>query len=206
MTALSSRTIGLFGTCGDSTWRDPFMARYDSLGIPYFNPQVDNWTPELADVEAWHLANDVLVLFPITSETFAAGSLAETGFSALTAMRTNENRFVMLFIDPTVAGTLVAQNPQAAEDSVRARKLVTAHLKQNPLPNVFVVESLEQMLEQSIKLFAALELINSVRSSDANWRAKLSPQTWLSLVTVAGISDISTADPDSVECHLDLTS
>jgi len=183
MTALSSRTVGLFGTCGGSRWREQFIARYEALGIPYFNPQVDNWTPELADVEAWHLANDSLVLFPITSETFAAGSLAETGFSALTAMRTNENRFVMLFIDPNVDEALVTQNPQAAKDSIRARKLVLAHLKQNPVSNVFVVESLEQMLEQSVKLYAALELINSVRSSDANWRAKLSPETWLSLVT-----------------------
>lgn len=183
MTALSSRTVGLFGTCGGSRWREQFIARYEALGIPYFNPQVDNWTPELADVEAWHLANDSLVLFPITNETFAAGSLAETGFSALTAMRTNENRFVMLFIDPRVDEALMAQNPQAAKDSVRARKLVLAHLKQNPVSNVFVVESLEQMLAQSVKLYAALELINSVRSSDTSWRAKLSPEIWLSLVT-----------------------
>jgi hypothetical protein len=202
MTALSSRTVGLFGTCGGSRWRDQFIARYEALGIPYFNPQVENWTPELADVEAWHLANDSLVLFPITSETFAAGSLAETGFSALTALRTNENRFVMLYIDPNVDDALVAQNPQAAKDSVRARKLVLAHLKQNPVSNVFVVESLEQMLEQSIKLYAALELINSVRSSDANWRAKLSPETWLSLVTAqyaASILPASKLEMETVE-------
>jgi hypothetical protein len=195
MTALSSRTVGLFGTCGGSRWREQFIERYEALGIPYFNPQVDNWTPELADVEAWHLANDSLVLFPITNETFAAGSLAETGFSALTALRTNENRFVMLFIDPNVDEALIAQNPQAAKDSVRARKLVLAHLKQNPVSNVFVVESLEQMLEQSVKLYAALELINSVRSSDSNWRAKLSPETWLSLVT-AHRSTISSPAPE----------
>lgn len=182
MSNLSARTVGLFGTCGGSRWRDAFMARYEALGIPYFNPQVDNWTPELADVEAWHLANDSLVLFPITNETFAAGSLAETGFSALTATRTNENRFVMLYIDPTVDEASTAANPQAAKDSVRARKLVLAHLKQNPVANVFVVDSLEDMLEKSIKLFAALELIGAVRNPDANWRAKLSPETWLGIV------------------------
>lgn len=182
MTNLSSRTVGLFGTCGGSRWRDAFIARYEALGIPYFNPQVENWTPELADVEAWHLANDSLVLFPITDETFAAGSLAETGFSALTAMRTNDSRFVMLYIDPTVDDQLVAQNPQAAKDSTRARKLVLAHLKENPLPNVFVVNSLEDMLEKSIKLYAALELISAVRDPNLNWRAKLSPDAWLGIV------------------------
>jgi hypothetical protein len=198
MTALSCRTVGLFGTCGGSRWRDAFIARYEALGIPYFNPQVDNWTPELADIEAWHLANDSLILFPITNETFAAGSLAETGFSALTAARTNENRFVVLFIDPNVDDTVAAQNPQAAKDSVRARKLVAAHLKQNPLPNVFVVESLEEMLEHSVKLFAALELISSIRKPDANWRAKLSPQTWLELVIAAGVTSDAQNDDTKV--------
>jgi hypothetical protein len=177
-TPLSGQTVGLFGTCGGSRWREPFIARFEALGIPYFNPQVENWTPALAEVEAWHLANDALVLFSVTSETFAVGSLAEIGFSALSALRMNANRFVVLYIDPSVDEALVAQNPQAARDSVRARKLVFAHLAAHPLPNVFVVQSLAQMLEASVRLFGALELMGAARQAHADWRSRLSSETW----------------------------
>ena len=84
-----STTIGLFGTCGKSTWRKPFIERFNALKIPYFNPQVENWTPECTDIEAEHLANDGVILFPITDETTATGSLAETGFSIVTHPQLN---------------------------------------------------------------------------------------------------------------------
>lgn len=170
--ALPRRTVGLFGTCGTSRWREPFIERFETLGIPYFNPQVEDWNPELAAVEAWHLTNDELILFPVTNETFAAGSLAETGFSILSALRMNANRFVVLYIDPTVADELVRQNPQAARDSVRARRLVIEHLRKNPLPTVFVVQSLAQMLEVALKLFQVLELLDAARQANGDWRSE----------------------------------
>jgi hypothetical protein len=170
-------TIGLFGTCGGSRWRNPFMAKYAELGIEYFNPQVDNWTPELAEVEAWHLVNDELILFPITSETYAAGSLAETGFSVVSALRWNAQRFVVIYVDPSVSDSLVQSNPEAARDSVRARKLVLAHLQKVESPNVFVVNSLDEMLETSINLYGALALLRKARKAD-NWRGAFSPMFW----------------------------
>ena len=62
--------IGLFGTCGGSKWRDEFMAAYEERGINFFNPQVADWTPECAEIEADHLVNDDVILFPVTNETF----------------------------------------------------------------------------------------------------------------------------------------
>lgn len=59
-------TIGLFGTCGGSKWRDQFMVKYDNLKINYFNPQVDDWNATFADIEADHLVNDEIILFPVT--------------------------------------------------------------------------------------------------------------------------------------------
>ena len=35
----------LGGTCGKSTWRHELIAMLHSA-VPYFNPQVDDWTPE----------------------------------------------------------------------------------------------------------------------------------------------------------------
>lgn len=59
--------VGLFGTCGGSKWRNNFMLKYNEMGINYFNPQVDDWKPELAEIEAEHLVNDDIVLFPVTN-------------------------------------------------------------------------------------------------------------------------------------------
>jgi hypothetical protein len=43
--------IGLFGTCDKNRWRDPFMAKYDELGISYFNPMVDDWNPGMVPLQ-----------------------------------------------------------------------------------------------------------------------------------------------------------
>lgn len=182
MSSLNPRTVGLFGTCGGSAWRDPFMQLLDLHGIPYFNPQVENWTPELADVEAWHLSNDRLILFPVTSETFGFGSLAETGFSVQSALALNTNRFVLLFIAPDVSDALKAADPAQADASRRARKLALAHLAKVTNPNVFVAESLQDMMGKMLKLYAALELLDSVRETSPDWRSTMSPAAWLELV------------------------
>ncbi len=154
------------------------MTRYTALGIPYFNPQVPNWQPELAEVEAWHLANDSLILFPVTDETYAAGSLAETGFSVLNALRWNKNRFVLLYIAPDVKPELYVENERAAADSCRARTLVRSHLEATAHPNAFIVSSLEEMLDASLKLFAALQLMSLVRPSPSGEPALLSASAW----------------------------
>lgn len=59
--------IGLFGTCGTSKWRSTFIDHYNDEGINFFNPQVNDWKPEDAIKEAKHLAEDTVILFPVTS-------------------------------------------------------------------------------------------------------------------------------------------
>lgn len=145
-------TIGLFGTCGSSTWRQAFITRYEAEGLAYFNPQVEDWTPELAQIEAEHLNTDEIVLFPILAETSGLGSLAESGFSVMQALK-NTGRFIVIFIDPAVG----PMDPNVAKESLRARALVRAHLQANPHPSVFVVETLEQMLEVSVLLARSVE-------------------------------------------------
>ena len=82
------KCIGLFGTCGTSTFRkDLFIPKYESIGlkdgVDFFNPQVKNWSPNCAVLEAQHLAEDSIILFPITHETYGLGSLSEIGFSQI---------------------------------------------------------------------------------------------------------------------------
>jgi len=147
-------TIGLFGTCGKSKWRDKFIEAYQTEGITFFNPQKDDWSPADADIEADHLVNDDIVLFPITDETYAFGSLAETGFSVLQALKLNERREFIIMITPDVIPDESIQHETLRKESVRARALVKAHLKKLNYPNVWVVNSLDNMLKLSLHLHA----------------------------------------------------
>ncbi len=164
--------IGLFGTCGGSEWRESFMADYDLDKIPYFNPQVDDWKPELADIEAEHLADDEIILFPITSETYATGSLAETGFSILQAIRLDDRRDFVIMIDKDLDQELKDENPGMAKESLRARALVLQHLKKLRLSNLYVVDNLDQMLEVSLKLYTARQLTSGLKQFNPHRKGK----------------------------------
>lgn len=49
-------SVGLFGTCDDSKWREPFIECYEASKIDYFNPDAgDNWHPGMIEDENWHL-------------------------------------------------------------------------------------------------------------------------------------------------------
>jgi hypothetical protein len=154
-------TIGLFGTCGSSKWRDKFISLYESRGIDYFNPVKENWKPEDATVEAEHLENDKIICFPITDETFAFGSLGEVGFSILQAIKMDQNRDIIVMIDPDVKlnESWMSMNESATaeiqrKDSIKMRALVMAHLKKIKYPNVYIVKDLKNMLDLSMYLHA----------------------------------------------------
>lgn len=149
-----NKIIGLFGTCGDSKWRDSFIETYNGERcIDFYNPQIENWKPEDAKIEADHLVTDDIILFPVTDETFGFGSLAETGFSILSAIRNKNKQFIIIYIAPKVNELLTLKEPLLAKESNRTRALVKAHLdKFENNPYVFVVDSLEQMKDISLEL------------------------------------------------------
>ena len=144
-------TIGLFGTCGNSNWRDKFIKEYDKLNINYYNPQVENWNPKLAVVEAEHLAKDQIILFPITYETYGTGSLSELGFSILNAIKLDNKRNFVVMIDDYLDDSL--QNKELISESLRSRKLVKQHLLKLNLSNIYLVNTLDEMLQVSIILY-----------------------------------------------------
>jgi hypothetical protein len=155
--------IGLFGTCGGSSWRNAFMQKYQESGIEFYNPQVEDWKPELAEIEAEHLVNDEIILFPVTDETYGTGSLAETGYSIMQAINSNSNRSVVLMIHKDVKEELKIANPALAKESARSRALVRAHLSKIGRSNIYFVETLEEMLEVSLKLHQAHTILNSLK-------------------------------------------
>lgn len=155
--------IGLFGTCGNSTWRQQFITEYNKFKIEYFNPQVENWSPDDAVKEANHLANDEIILFPITNETYASGSLSEVGFSILNAIKLDDRRDFVILIDSDLTEQLKNDNPVAAKESMRARALVKEHLKKLRLSNLYLVESLEEMLKVSLSLYPCAIVRNKLK-------------------------------------------
>jgi len=137
--------IGLFGTCGRSKWRDSFIELFKEESIEFFNPQVENWDPSLAEIEAEHLATDSIILFPITSETYAVGSLAEVGFSVLSSIKLDDRRDFVVMIEQKLDEDLM-KDSERAKESLRARALVYQHLKAQNLPNIYLVDNFEEMM------------------------------------------------------------
>jgi hypothetical protein len=146
--------IGMFGTCGKSTFRkEIFIPRYlkEGLveGVDFYNPQVESWDPSCAKVEALHLSKDQVILFPVTSETYAVGSLAEVGFSILNAIKLDDRRDIIIMIHEHLDDELMVDKDRSKE-SLRARQLVLVHLAKQRLNNVFLVKTFEEMLEMSL--------------------------------------------------------
>lgn len=160
--------VGLFGTCGTTTFRqEKFIPVYNKLQIPYYNPQVTDWKPEYADLESDHLTHDVIQCWPVTKDTYGSGSLAEQGYSIASSLRapTPLPKFVIALIEMELDPSL--DDEIARNESMRARKLALTHLKNNASPNVFLVDSLDEMLEKSITLYkAASTIVELVRSNN----------------------------------------
>jgi hypothetical protein len=142
------------------------MEKFKSLGMVdgegFFNPQVDDWKPELAVVEAGHLAEDCVVCVPITKETYSLGSLAETGFSLMQAMKLDDRRDFVVLIEQELDEELMV-DAALSKESLRSRALVLQHLKKLRLANVYVVDTLEEMLDVALKCYEAHKLLDDAR-------------------------------------------
>jgi hypothetical protein len=161
---MKKTTVGLFGTCGQSTWRKDFIEMFNEHNISFFNPQLGEgeWVADRADEfvqnENYHLKNDDIILFPVTSETTGQGSLAEIGFSVADTLRQIKGeahlkeRYLIVFIDPDCVDPKATSNQ--IEESKRSRKLVIskAIYEANINSRVFVVESLEEMKQLSLNI------------------------------------------------------
>lgn len=151
--------VGMFGTCGKSKWREPFIDKYQKLGIEFYNPQLPPgmWNEETSPIEeAEHLAEDMVILFPVTSETYASGSLSEVGFSILNAIKLDDRREFIILIDRNLDEDL--DDPTARQESLRARALVYQHLKKLRLSNLFVVDTLDEMFDVSVQLWGTAKV------------------------------------------------
>lgn len=78
--------IFLGGTCCETTWRDELIPYLEKSNIEYFNPVVENWTPEcqvIEEEEKNHICD--VHLYVITPEMQGTYSIAEIIHSAYLA-------------------------------------------------------------------------------------------------------------------------
>jgi hypothetical protein len=159
-----SITVGLFGTCDNSKWREPFIAEYEAEGINYFNPVVEDWNPGCVPIEKEHFESDEILLFPILAESYGQGSLSELGFSVLRALRASKARILILLIDPEVEPRLMEENALRAKDSNRSRALVRSYVESIEDSRVIVVKSLLDMLTASLRAHELLEGLDALHA------------------------------------------
>lgn len=120
--------IFLGGSCNPTTWRQnvaiPFL---EANGISYYNPQVDNWTPEVVNLERYAKQNAQILLFVIDKQTRSTTSLVESAFMA------GENKSLVLVIYPFEYNlfSLTDESKQTASNSFekRSRLLKTSLAK-----------------------------------------------------------------------------
>ena len=74
-----SNKVFLGGTCNESTWRDKLIPKLEKINFDYFNPVVEDWTPECQDIEIYEKANNCNIhLYVITNKMKGVFSIAET--------------------------------------------------------------------------------------------------------------------------------
>ena len=71
---IKSKQVFLGGTCNGSTWRNDLIPM---LKLDYFNPVVENWTPECQEEEIRQRKNCDFCLYVITPKMTGVYSIAE---------------------------------------------------------------------------------------------------------------------------------
>ncbi len=66
--------VALFGTCNGSQWRNDLIPL---LNVEYFNPVVEDWTPECQAREIEERANADYILYGLTPRMVGVFSIAE---------------------------------------------------------------------------------------------------------------------------------
>ena len=75
--------VFLGGTCANTTWRNELIPYLEKFRIDYFNPVVEDWTPECQLIEEDEKNNKCNVhLYVITKEMMGTYSIAEIIHSA----------------------------------------------------------------------------------------------------------------------------
>lgn len=133
--------VFLGGACDPTTWRhDVAMPLLDGAGVPYFNPQVSDWSAEFEkEVEAPAKRNATHHIFVIDSQTRAIASALEATEYAMKRPRGT----VFLVVNDIEDGLVIKGQTitgRELQDLNRARAYVRAMARDNDVPIYASVE------------------------------------------------------------------
>jgi hypothetical protein len=156
MTDMSKSTeVFLGGSCfganeADKSWRkgaNGVMAKLEAAGVTFYNPEVDDWSPELVDIEAAAKANAETLLFVIDPQTRAIVSIMEALAYA------GQGRDVVIVNLGNIAdGTVIAGQTvtgRELKDLNRARSYLADLVKD--FSNTVVFDSIDAAVEYLIE-------------------------------------------------------
>lgn len=112
--------VFLGGSCDPTTWRQdvaiPFL---EEEGCHYYNPQVEDWSPDLMKIEAEAKLTSAVLLFVLDSQTRALATLNE-----IIEFSVRGQQKVIIVMDFVAAGTEIegqCLTSEEAQDINRAR-------------------------------------------------------------------------------------
>lgn len=142
--SVENAQVFLMGTIGGDysdpkrdCWRENIVQPVlEDLGVSYFNPVVENWSSENAEIEARAIASADTIVMVITDTHSSIGSLSESGWALLSAIERKQT--LIAYIAPT----------QENRDSERARKIVLSQARtlESQIDNFYLVESLDELI------------------------------------------------------------
>jgi len=155
MTDMSKTEVFLGGSCfganeADKSWRKGptgVMSKLEQAGVSFYNPEVDDWSPELVEVEAAAKANAETLLFVIDPQTRAIVSIMEALAYA------GQGRDVVIVNLGNIAdGTVIAGQTvtgRELKDLNRARSYLADLVKD--FSNTVVFDSIDAAVEYLIE-------------------------------------------------------
>jgi len=120
--------VFLGGSCDPTTWRqDKAIPFLKDKGCAYYNPQVEEWKPELMEIEAKAKLTSAVLLFVLDSQTRALATLNE-----VIEFVVRGRQKVIVVMDFVAPGTEIEGQeitPEEAQDINMARTQMAKHAR-----------------------------------------------------------------------------
>jgi hypothetical protein len=124
--------VFLGGSCNPTVWRKEIaVPLLTEAGVSFYNPQVDNWTPDLVEIEAEAKRDSRVLLFIIDNKTRAMAGMLEA------AEYIGSGRRVVLVIHTVLPDTVIGGSvcsPEEIKDLNRARSYLHDVAKRHGTP------------------------------------------------------------------------
>jgi len=173
----SKHMIFLGGACNPSTWRKdiaiPMFKQYGLYEDSYFNPQVDEWRPELVKIEAEVKRDARILLFVVGDETRGIASMIEAAeHLTLAAERRQE---VVLVIKEVVEGSIFGGTATSASDvkDVNRGRAYLADIAERR--GFMIFKDVESAVEHTIKLVHVSRRLSQISTTRPCLRSNSSP-------------------------------